>query len=273
MKILDFHIHVGRSTHLIPKMIEHLRETMGEAALQLLDKLTTESFLHFLSMEGVDQGVLLADYSPKVTGEVPNDFVKEFCGSSGTLIPFASIKFSSSVEPAAQVESAVVELGCRGVKLLPSYAHFYPDDPRILPVYESAQSLEIPVMFHTGTSLFPGTRIKYAHPLLLDEIAENFSRLSIVMSHGGRPFWYKEAEWLLMRHKNMYIDISGIPARQLKTNFPKIEKLSDRFIFGSDWPNIPSIKAQASKIMEQKFSETFLKKLFWENGMRLVGGA
>ena len=125
-------------------------------------------------------------------------------------------------------------------------------------------------MFHTGTSLFPGTRIKYADPLLIDDVAEDFPDLKIVMSHGGRPFWYKEAEWMLARHKNVFIDISGIPPKQLPTVFPKLQKFPDRFLFGSDWPNVQSIAKQVSMILELPFSETTIEGILYDNAVRLL---
>jgi predicted TIM-barrel fold metal-dependent hydrolase len=187
------------------------------------------------------------------------------------LIPFGAVDFDSSTDCGIQVERFVKDLGCRGLKLLPSYAHFFPNDAKMLPAYEAARDLGIPVMFHTGTSLFPGTRVRYADPLLLDDIADEFPDLSIIMSHGGRPFWYKEAEWMLGRHNNVHIDISGIPPHQLLTSFPKMDKFPDRFLFGSDWPNLPSVADQVRKILELPLKKTTVEGLLWGNGARMLG--
>ena len=155
--------------------------------------------------------------------------------------------------------------------MLPTYAHFYPADPRLLPAYEVAQDLGIPMMFHTGISVFKGSRIRYGNPLLLDDVADDFPDLPIIMSHGGRPFWYDEAEWMLRRHAKTYIDVAGIPPRQLPSLFPHLEKMRDRFVFGSDWPGFPSIGDQAKLIQELPFSSRTKDAILWENGARLLG--
>jgi len=271
LKVLDIHIHVGRREHLTARFIDHYIETQDAARLELMEALTPALFSDYLASEAVDKAVILAEYSPEVTGVVPNEFTADFCNGSDRLIPFGSIDIDSEVNAADQTERAVRELGCRGLKLLPSYGRYYPDDPRIMPAYEVARDLNIPIMFHTGTSVFPGTRIRYANPLLLDDIADDFTDLPIVMCHGGRPFWYKEAEWMLRRHRNAHIDVSGIPPTQLARIFPKMEKFQDRFLFGSDWPNVMSIAEQVRQIQALPLSSPAIEAILWDNAARLLG--
>jgi uncharacterized protein len=270
VNVFDFHTHIGRKEHLTSRFIDYFRSAYPPEYLELMDQLTPSLFSDFLDQEGVNRAVILSEYSPGVTGVVPVEFVSDFCRQSSILTPFAAINLNSDVDSGSQVERCVGELGCRGIKLLPSYGHFFPNDVRLYPAYETATHLGVPVMFHTGTSLFPGTRIKYADPLLIDDVAEDFPELKIVMSHGGRPFWYKEAGWMLARHRNVLIDISGIPPKQLPTVFPKLEKFSDRFLFGSDWPNVQSIAKQVSMILELPFSETTIKGILYHNAVRLL---
>jgi uncharacterized protein len=270
MRILDIHVHVGNKQHLRPEFVQYITESLGPRISALLDGFGVDQFLMLLQQEEIAKTAVLAEYSPKVTGVVPNEYVAQFCAVSEKLIPFCSVNLNDDCSAVEQVNRAIHDLKCKGIKLLPSYGHFYPDDERLLPVYDLAQSCETPVMFHTGSSLFPGTRIKYANPLFLEGVAEEFPKLPFIMSHGGRPFWYKEAEWMLRRNKNVYIDVSGIPPHHLKIHFPKIESFRDRFVFGSDWPNIPSIRDQVTKIENLGFSEQVLQDLFWNNGAKLL---
>lgn len=270
MAVLDFHIHLGRRHHLNPQFLTYFENGPGAQAVKMLDGITPRAFVEYIESQGVDRAVILAEYSPHVTGIIPNEFVAEFASAAGSVIPFGSVDLESPEAPAAQVERCVSQLGCRGIKLYPPYSRFYPDDPRVLPVYETARDLGVPVMFHTGTSLFPGSRIRYANPLLLDDIAEDFQDLTIVMCHAGRPFWYKEAEWMLRRHKNIVVDISGIPTKQLPHIFPKMERLLDRFIFGSDWPTVPSISRQVAQVRQLPLSSDAIRAILWENGARLL---
>jgi len=272
MGIIDFHIHLGRREHLTRHMIDYLSQRLAPHALDFMDTLSPQAFFEYLKSQGVDYAVVLSEYSPRVTGIIPSEFTANFCRDFPGLIPFGSIDLDSSTPAGDQVQRCVEELGCKGLKLLPSYGHYYPNDERLLSGYEAAQYYGIPVMFHTGTSLFPYTRIRYAHPLLLDDIAEDFPMLPIVACHAGRPFWYKESQWLLTRHKNLYIDISGIPPQQLLSAIPKLERYADRFVFGSDWPTeVVSIADQVQKIRNLPLKETTLSALLWDNAARLLG--
>lgn len=236
----------------------------------MADEITTEAVLEYLDSQAVDRGVVLSEYAPLTSGVVSNEFTVSFCAETDRLIPFASVSLHEGAEPAVQAEHAVRTLGCRGIKLLPTYVHFYPDDKRLQPVYEVASALEVPVMFHTGTSLFKGSRIRYGHPLLLDDVAEDFPRMTIVLCHGGRPFWYAEAEWMVRRHENCFIDISGIPPRKIPVVFPHLESLRDRFLFGSDWPGVPSIAEQVRKIEDLPLHSETLEALLWKNAARVL---
>ena len=270
MNLIDIHIHVGKREHLTDSFLNYFLQQFGEAALKAMDDLTPDNFTRFLEVEGVDKGVLLSEYSPQVTGVVPNEFTAEFAGGSDRLIPFASIDINSSTDTGVQAEYALRDLGCKGLKLLPSYGYYFPNDPRMYAAYEVAQSYSVTVMFHTGTSLFPKTRVRFADPLLLDDVAVDFPKLKIVMCHGGRPFWYQESEWMLRRHPNLFIDISGIPPFQLPRNFPKLEKLYDRFIFGSDWPNVVSIKSQADQVRRLPYKPEIVESILWKNATRIL---
>ncbi len=272
MGVIDFHIHLGRREHLTRHMTEYLSQALAPHALDFMDALSPQEFSKYLKDQGVDYAVILSEYSPRVTGIIPSEFTASFCMDIHGLIPFGSIDVESSTPAGDQVQRLVEQLGCKGIKLLPSYGHYYPNDERLLSGYEAAQYYGVPVMFHTGTSLFPYTRIRYAHPLLLDDIAEDFPMLPIVACHAGRPFWYKESQWLLTRHKNLYIDISGIPPQQLLSAIPKFERYSERFVFGSDWPTeVVSIADQVQKIRNLPLKEATLSALLRDNAARLLG--
>jgi uncharacterized protein len=270
MAILDFHLHVGAEEHLNPRLVTFLRKQLGDEVLGFINTITTETLLGFLDNQGVDRAVLLAEATPHVVGIVPNGYVADLCKGTDRLIPFGSVNLESDIPVGEQTEHLVKELGCKGLKLLPPSGYFYPDDPRILPAYEVASDLGIPVMFHTGTSVFPGTRIKYANPLLLDDVAQDFPDLNIIICHGGRPFWYAEAQWMLIRHPNTYVEVSGIPARKLTELFPKMEHMADRFIFGTDWPQVPSLAHQVERIRNLPLSKEAVEAILWGNGAKLL---
>jgi predicted TIM-barrel fold metal-dependent hydrolase len=154
----------------------------------------------------------------------------------------------------------------RGLKLYPSYQYFYPNDNHVYPIYAAAADLGIPVMFHTGSSIFEGTRTKYAHPMALQDVLVDFPDLDIIMAHGGRPAWYEEAFTLLHRHENLYLDVSGIPPQNLVSKyFPHIDRISERVLFGTDFPTIPSIAENLRTINDQDVPAGFVEDITVHN--------
>ena len=60
------------------------------------------------------------------------------------------------------------------------------------------------------------------------------------MAHGGRPLWMNTAFFLIRRHPNVFLDISGIPPKTLLKYFPRLEEIASKTLFGTDWPAAPA---------------------------------
>src|SRR5260370_14526035 len=110
-------------------------------------------------------------------------------------------------------------------------------------VDERGQGNGRPGRVDTGTCIFPGARNLHAKPMLCDEVCIEYPKLVVILAHGGRPLWMNEAFFLVRRHKNMYMDISGIPPQKLMEYFPRIEDVADKVLWGTDWPGpgVPAI--------------------------------
>jgi hypothetical protein len=133
-------------------------------------------------------------------------------------------------------------------------------------LYRAAEANGIPVMFHTGTSVFPGARNKYGDPMHVDDVAVDFPRLKILLAHGGRPLWMDTAFFLVRRHRNVYFDISGIPPRSLLQYFPRLPEIAHQTLFGTDWPGpgVPDIKQNLDEFralpLSEEVKETILSR-------------
>ena len=92
-------------------------------------------------------------------------------------------------------------------------------------------------MFHTGTSVFPACAERFADPMPVDDVAIDFPRLKIVLAHAGRPLYGIPALFLVRRHPNVHVDISGIPPKSLLQYFPRLADIADRVLWGTDWPS------------------------------------
>ena len=64
------------------------------------------------------------------------------------------------------------------------------------------------------------------------------------------------AFFLLRRHRNVYLDISGIPPKTLLKYFPRLEEIAAKTLFGTDWPGpgVPDIKQNLDDFRELPLS-------------------
>ena len=240
---IDFHVHLGVYASQKPWVREWLKQMHPDGYEEYIDRYSDPcAFEELLTEQGIDYACVLAEQSPITTGVCTNEQVREFCQGSRRLIPFCDLNPYLYNDLGYELRNKVEVEGFRGVKLYPSYQHYYLNDPRIYPLYQEAQDLGIPVLIHTGSSLFKGARLKYADPLHLDDVATDFPDLNLVMAHSGRGFWYDRAFFLSKLHPHLFMEISGLPPSKLLTYFPELARHTDKVIFGSDWPATQQIR-------------------------------
>jgi uncharacterized protein len=116
-------------------------------------------------------------------------------------------------------------------------------------IYEEAQRLRLPVMIHTGTSIFPGARSRNGEPMGVDDVAVDFPDLTLVIAHGGRPLWMDQAFFLVRRFKQVYMDVSSIPPKAILRYFPRLTEVQDKVLYGSDWP-APGVRSMGQNLRE-----------------------
>ena len=271
--VIDFHLHMAIYEDLKPWVVDFYRQNYAkDDPFEDLKKYSSPKEMdEFLEEIGIDYGIMLPETSPVTTGTATTEYVVEFCRGSRRIIPFATVNPFLTANPAKQLEHYVRDLGCKGLKLYPSYQSFYPNDHVLYPVYAKAEELGIPVVFHTGSSVFKGSRLKYGDPLPLDDVAVDFPDLTIIMAHSGRGFWYDRAFFLSRLHKNIYMEIAGLPPQNLLSYFPEFERNADKIIYGSDWPGMPHIKRNVDLIKDLDLKEETKEKILGGNAARILG--
>ena len=257
--VTDAHIHVQPWRQLSPRALE--RMATGRRDLDLIRRVLDDpaEFLRFLDQQGIDRAVLVNYVSPDVIGftDEVNDFVGAFCrGHEDRLVPMGGVHPRLDPDPAGSLQHIVEKHGIRALKLHPPHQHFqvnaYRDGgrlPGLAALYARAQELKVPVMIHTGTSIFPGARNVYGDPIGVDDVAVDFPDLTIILAHGGRPLWMESCFFLLRRHPNVYMDVSGIPPRLLPRYFPRLSEVADKALFGTDWPG-PGVESPRRNLEE-----------------------
>ena len=272
MPVVDFHLHaydfpIRASDDFIGFMDTQLGSPFAKFAEQ---HSTTVSYLAVLDEAGVDYGVVLAELAPITSAIGSNETVARLCQGSPRLIPFASINPFLTAYPARELERLVTEDGFRGLKLYPTYQYFYPNDAMLYPLYAKAQELGVPVKWHTGSSVFPASRLKYGDPIFLDDVAVDFPELIGIITHSGRPFWYDRALALARLREHLYMEIAGLPPQRLLTYFPDLERVADKVLFGSDWPSVPTIRKNIETIRGLPLSDKAKAQILGGNAARLL---
>jgi len=187
--------------------------------------------------EGADKCIV---FDIKMKGEEsPNDRTAEFVRAfPRKLIGFLSVHPEDD-GVLFEIERGRNELGLQGIKLGPNYQNFDPLSGSACAVYERAQELELPILFHQGTSPNRFAPLEYAHPLKMDQIAMRYPELRIVMAHMGHP-WQADTIAVIRKHTHVFADISGLFYRpwsfyncmRLATEWKVLHKL----LFGTDFP-------------------------------------
>ena len=241
--ITDCHIHISPLHMFKPAALELMRSKRSNYAEIEEYCRSPKSFLKYMDDSGIDRAVLINYVAPEVIGFTTDvnqfvaDYVKE---NSKRLISCGSLHPKHTQNIMADVEH-LLRLQIRMIKIHPPHQLLFPNDylngvTELEIIYRAAEANGIPIMFHTGTSIFPGARNKYGDPIYLDDVAVDFPKLKILLAHGGRPLWMKTAFFLLRRHTNVYLDISGIPPKTLLTYFPRLDEIAHKTLFGTDWP-------------------------------------
>lgn len=276
IEVVDFHVHaLGSEADWHPWVVSY-GFAMNPTLQKMFEEITTPTGLWaYLTQQGIDLAVILAEDSPVTTtakrGTEINEFIAEFCSQNPEkMIPFCSVNPKTVARPAKELQRLIDDLGFKGLKLYPPYQLYYPNDQEIYPLYAKAEELGVPVMVHTGSSVFKGARLKYGDPLYLDDVAVDFPDLKLLQVHSGRGFWYDRAFFLAKLHKNVYLEIAGLPPQNLLKYFPEFEKLADKIIFGSDWPGVPSIKKNIEIIRGLPLKTETKRKILGQNALKIL---
>lgn len=164
------------------------------------------------------------------------------------------------------------------------YLHFGPEHPGYRPYYELAERHRLPVIFHTGDTWSARAKLRFAHPLLVDEVAVDHPRVNFVMAHVGNP-WMVDAAEVVYKNINVWVDISGLVVGDAETfsaeeHAETLEEVRgrlqqawryaerpNRFLYGSDWPLAPL--AAYRRWAEQAIPAEHREDVFADNARRL----
>ncbi len=127
-------------------------------------------------------------------------------------------------------------------------------------------------MIHTGTSIFPAARNRFADPMAVDDVAVDFPGLTILLAHAGRPLYMETAVFLARRHPNVHLELSGIPPRKLLEYLPRLEELASKCVWGTDFPSpgVASMRKNVEEFVLLPLSDAAKERILWSNAAALV---
>lgn len=156
----------------------------------------------------------------------------------GKLIGFLSV---DPTQPGwrDELEEGHRNLGLKGIKLLPMYAGFHPNDRSLDYLWEYAVRHNLPVLLHTGTTFVRQAPLECTFPRLVDDVATRYPELKMIMAHLSHPF-EGECAVVIRKHPNVYADCSALHYRpfQLYHSLMLVQEYGvwDKLLFGSDYP-------------------------------------
>lgn len=254
--IIDSHTHIGAKT------------VVG----------STEDLIASMKMGGIDKAMVFAGV---ISGTPTETLLGKIEPYKGKLFAVGSFIPTMPDKPTpGQIESLLASGAIRGLKFYPGYEYYYPYDEALRPYLALLAKYRRPVIFHSGDT-FSGvheSKLKFAHPLHIDELATEMPDLPIVIAHLGYP-WVIDAGEVCYKNKNVYADCSGFVYGKFDAKnaadftvaakeFMRVAGGSQKILFGSDWPisDQRSYAATAKNVFGAK-----AKRIFSENAIELFG--
>lgn len=259
--IIDCHVHAnnyGEPRRTLDENVQLLREQMAKWSLDHC--LLLSSYVVNENRPG------MADLASRLKGD-PRIHLVEGVWATGPK----PVEWD-------QVEARLKARTTVGLKLYPGYDHAVPSDERLRPALELAERYRVPVMVHTGDTFHPKAKLKFAHPLHVDEVAVDWPDVDFIVCHLGNP-WLTDTAELIYKNENVYADISGlvleeftapleVHMREQLEEFFVYSGEPDKLLFGTDWPLVRM--GPYLRFVEQIDLEPELREmLMWENAARL----
>lgn len=265
MKRIDAHLHLFGAD-----------PWADELALSVGHENSQEHLNEQLARLGIVHAVVMGNHDPSPEAYQFGPQFSYCVGLDGALIQ----RLGPSRVP-AMVEEHLRRPACCGIKLYPGYDSHYITDPIYEPYYELAGQYNKPVAVHTGQTQGPDARLKYCHPLTMDDAAVDHPHVQFVMCHFGNPF-LADAAAVVEKNPNVAADLSGLLCgyEDLDGYFTgKREYIGllrgwlgygdywDRLIFGTDWPGVNLENYLA--FMERLLPEKHWQAVFFDNANRI----
>jgi predicted TIM-barrel fold metal-dependent hydrolase len=195
---------------------------------------------HWKAAQQADRVVVFGLQAKAAGVLVPNELIADYMRAHPErIIGWASVD-PNEPDAIEQLDHAVNDLKLTGLKLGPAYQRFDPTDHRHWPFFEKVQRLGIPIIWHQGATFPSHAKLRWATPLLLEDIAMAFPDIRMIVAHLGHP-WEEDLVALIRKAPNMYADISAVhyrPWRYWQAMVTAMEYgVTNKLLLASDFPS------------------------------------
>jgi len=182
-----------------------------------------------------------------------------------------------------ELEDGHRRLRMKGIKLMPMYAGFSPNDPQLDYLWQYATKHGLPVLCHTGTTFVRQAPLKHTLPVLIDDVAIRFPDVKIIMAHLSHPY-EGECVVTIRKHPNVYADCSALHYRpfQLYQSLMLLQeyRVWNKLLFGSDYPfttvdaslsGIRNLNSMVEGTALPRLSNDAMEQMFERDSLGLLG--
>jgi len=230
-----------------------------------------------------DKVVVLGLKAPFCGINVPQEIIRDFVQAhADRFVGWCSVD-PNEPDCIDQLVHYVRDWGMRGLKVAPIYQNWNPQDPKHLPLFKQAEKLGIPINIHQGTSFVRPGPLKFANPILLEDIAIACPNLRMIISHLGHP-WETECIVLIRKHPHLYANVSALHYRPLRFYQAMITALEygveHKLVFGSDFPSatpeqvmagLRNVNAVVAGTGMPRFPAEAIERIIYDNWRQVVG--
>jgi predicted TIM-barrel fold metal-dependent hydrolase len=273
--------YIDIHTHLHPDWLARaIRRWFAERSDWKLEYPTDPDWVAgFLAEQGVERFVYFSyAHKPGIAREI-NAWLHATAQRLPAGLPLGTIH-PDDPDMLEVADEALEAYRFKGFKFHINVQRFFPDDPRVLPVYERLLARDRLLLIHVGTAPWPGRFDGFPR---FEPVMRRFPDLKVVVAHMGL---YETRQFLALMERcpNLYLDTTTAfsprspmyrrPGAGRPEDIANEELLrwQDRIVFGSDFPNVPyEFEEERKPIWQRGLPMPVYRKIFYDNAARLLG--
>jgi predicted TIM-barrel fold metal-dependent hydrolase len=226
----------------------------------------------------VDYSLVLTSYQVTAHRPATRDVVRRVEGLPNLFVVAGVSYLHYTQSDLSELSEFLRDGKVRGIKIYPGYEPFYPWDQRCRVLFDLCIEHDVPLMIHSGDTFTPKGKLKYAHPLEVDEVAVDYPDLKIIICHLGHP-WLRDCMEVVYKNVNVHADISGLVLGNFDSKFERwmlkqVEEVMlyagdpSFFLYGSDWP-LTSMESYLEFMEKLDLPQRSKEQILYDNALRL----